>query len=102
MKVVLRSKKTRRYYLGPNEWADTPERALEFNSVSQATRFGRDRHLPDIELVAKGYALTERIAMPRAAKQRGAGAARPASQRRLSHQSHRSDSPGTCHPVEGV
>jgi hypothetical protein len=64
MKVFLRNKKTRLFCADPDGWTGAVEQALDYSSISQATRFALDEELPFIELVVKYDILPDEVPVP--------------------------------------
>ena len=50
-KLLLKSRKSRQYYMGFRQWGDRPEFALGFGSVPEAARFAADNGLRGVEIV---------------------------------------------------
>ena len=64
MKVYLRNRLTRLFCADSNGWAVASGQAFDFTSVSRATTFALDEHLPNIELVLMYYTLPQEVALP--------------------------------------
>ena len=70
MRVLLRNRRTRRYYVGhsPNNGSNDPPSAdphgLDFGTVPTAARFTLEEHLPDMEIVLSYDSCGCEIALP--------------------------------------
>jgi hypothetical protein len=64
MRVLLRQKKTRHYYVGPSQMAVEPCQALDFASVPQAARFALAERLPEVEIILRCDYIACEIPLP--------------------------------------
>jgi hypothetical protein len=56
VKIVLRDKKTGRYYRDTGEWVANPYDALTFSNILEAEEFCRARGLSDLQMIQQaGY-----------------------------------------------
>ena len=61
MRVLLRHKKTRLYYVGVNQMAGEHNQARDFASVPQAARFALAEGLPEAEIIVRSDYLASEI-----------------------------------------
>jgi hypothetical protein len=61
MRVLLRHKKTRLYYVGLNQMAGEHSQARDFTSVPQAARFALAEGLPEVEIIVRSDYLASEI-----------------------------------------
>jgi hypothetical protein len=64
MRVLLRDKKSRRYYAGSNGWDAAIAQALLFTSVPQAAKFAFDEKVPEAEIVVRSDLLEQEVTLP--------------------------------------
>ena len=56
VKIVLRDKKTGRYFRGPAQWASNAYDALTFRNILEAEEFCREHNLADLQVIQQsGY-----------------------------------------------
>jgi hypothetical protein len=51
--ILVRSRKTRLYYAGPNRWVSEPDSAVDFQLIQNAARACRCEKLAGVELVLR-------------------------------------------------
>jgi hypothetical protein len=61
MRVLLRHKKTRLYYVGLNQMAREHNQARDFTSVPQAARFALAEGLPEVEIIVRSDYLASEV-----------------------------------------
>ena len=64
MRVLLKRKKTGRYYRGPNQFASEPGEALDFASIPAAARFALTEHLAEVEIALRSDYLAQEVPLP--------------------------------------
>ena len=64
MRVLLRNRRTTRYYVGPNEPGTGQERAVDFGNVGSAARFTLEEKLPDMEIILRYDLCDSEISLP--------------------------------------
>jgi hypothetical protein len=64
MRVLLKTKKTGRYYRGANQFAAEPGEALSFVSVPAAAQFALAERLLEAEIVLRWDHLAQEIPLP--------------------------------------
>ena len=64
MRVLLRGRQTRLYYIGRNQSGVEHERALDFGNVRSATKFTFDVKLPDMEIILRYDSCDAEIGLP--------------------------------------
>ena len=62
MRVLLRHKKTRLYYVGLNQMDGEHNQARDFTSVPQAARFALAEGLPEVEIIVRSDYLASEVA----------------------------------------
>jgi hypothetical protein len=64
MRVLLRNKRTKLYYVGRDRSGQSQTDALDFGQVSKATRFTLEQKLPDMEIVVRYDACQGEVPLP--------------------------------------
>lgn len=64
MRVLLRNRRTRLYYVALNQWGVEHERALDFGNVASAARFTFEEKLPEMEIILRYDACDGEIQLP--------------------------------------
>jgi len=64
MRVLLRNRKTRRYYASPHGWVVAIAQAHLFSSVRQAARFAFEEQVPEAEIVMRSDLVEHEIILP--------------------------------------
>jgi hypothetical protein len=64
MRVLLRSSRTRRYYIGLNQSSAQHEEALDFGNVGSAAKFTFEERLADMEIILRYDLCDGQISLP--------------------------------------
>ncbi len=64
MKVLLRNRRTKLFYVGQNLTGGRPEEARDFGNIAKATRFSLREKLPDMEIVLRYDACPGEVPLP--------------------------------------
>jgi hypothetical protein len=64
MRVLLRSSRTRRYYIGLNQSSAQHEGALDFGNVARATKFTLEEKLAGMEIILRYDSCDGQISLP--------------------------------------
>jgi len=64
MRLLLRDRRTARYYAGLNQLAADPDRALDFGDVPSAARFALEQKLAGMELILRYDSWATEIPLP--------------------------------------
>jgi hypothetical protein len=64
MRVLLRSRRTKSYYIGPNQSGADVARALDFANVRSAAKFTFEENLPDMEIILRYDSYNSEIPLP--------------------------------------
>jgi hypothetical protein len=64
MKVLLRNRKTRLYYVGCDQLGAELDRAQDFCSIPRAARFTLEQKLPDMEIVLRYATCPGEVPLP--------------------------------------
>jgi hypothetical protein len=64
MKVLLRNRRTKLYYIGRDESGVRHEDALDFGNISSATEFTLEQKLPDLEIVLRYANCADEVPLP--------------------------------------
>jgi hypothetical protein len=64
MRVLLRNKRTRLFYVGPNLSGLKHEEARDFGDVPRAAKFTLEQKLPDVEIVLRYAVCPGEVPLP--------------------------------------
>jgi hypothetical protein len=64
MRVLLRNRQTKLYYVGPRQLDTRQEQAVDFGSVSSAAKFAGDEKLRDMEIILRFDSCGGEIPLP--------------------------------------
>jgi hypothetical protein len=64
MRVLLRSRRTKLYYIGLNQSGLEHQGALDFGNVRNAARFTFEEKLPDMEIILRYDSCDSQIPLP--------------------------------------